>query len=301
MISIAYTTCRKNPRIEWFLESLQSQGGFASDIEIIVVDFFGETRKKILAIQTFIKVVSPMPNVWNGPNRLTRDNHFAASASRNTAICHARGDFLAYVDDLSVLLPGWLDAVREAALGNYCVFGAYKKVMGLVVENGSVVHFQDYHGGDDPRRGIGRKDHAVDVESSMLYGCSFGCPMEAYLETGGFNQAADGMGGEDSLFGICLGKKGWVTKYDLRMGTLESEEDHHKEKPFIRRDKGISPLDKSHAILKMTLQGNGEAANYFPPGGIRAMRQHILAGGEWPTDQNPQNEWYSGELIKDQV
>lgn len=313
MISIAFCTCRRESRIQWFLESLKAQGGFASDIEIIVVDFFGETKKAILEVfgmpepsmplapgenlPAFIKVVAPKPSVWQGPNRLTKDNWFAASNSRNTAICHARGEFLVFCDDLSVLLPGWIDAVREAAQGNYCVYGAYRKCLGLTVENGVVKHFQDYQGGNDPRRAIGRVDRAVSCSSSILYGCSFGCPMEAYLDCNGFNEAADSLGGEDSLFGICLGKKGWPTMYDLRMGTLESEEDHHMEKPFIRRDHGVSPHDASHAILDTVMRGDGISPNYFQPGGIRALRQQILAGGEFPSDKNPQNFWWDGRLI----
>ncbi len=131
-----------------------------------------------------------------------------------------------------------------------------------------------------------------------MYGCSLAGPVEAFLQINGFPEHCDGLGSEDYIAGIVLENNGWKIMYDRRMLTLESEEAHHFDKAFKRSDFGVSPNDKSHAVLNMAYQQK-EFPNYFGEGGIRALRENILAGGEFPIMKIPEHCWFSGTALKD--
>ena len=152
---------RPEPQIQWFLDSIRNEcGGDYTGINLIVIAFHADEPWKSVSVvecdgeKLGDKLISymvyqPKPCVWQGPHRLTKQDWFAASNARNTGLCYARDGWIAYVDDLSVLMPGWLNAVREAMAGNYIVLGAYKKVKNLVVENGVVRSCWEFAGGLD--------------------------------------------------------------------------------------------------------------------------------------------------------
>jgi len=307
MLSICYMTFRRKPNIQWFFDSLDNQtwGNYA-DKQVVVVDYFhGEPGREdeIAALAHCpIRHVPPKPTVWQGPYRLTRNEYFAAANARNTAICHATGDHIAFVDDLSVLGGEWLMAAYEAIEGKYVGMGMYRKVKGLVVEHGLVKGFDEWAGGTDSRVAYSQPDKAVPHPGSLLYGCSLVGPTEAFLSINGYDEACDstGLGSEDYIAGMMLNANGWGTRLDRRMWTYESEEGHVQDRPFLRRDKGTSPNDKSHAILHMVTSGGRTVApNYFPEGGIRAMREHVLGGGGFPAGMIPDRDWYDGQPLSE--
>lgn len=299
-LTIAYTTSRKDCRIEWFLESLGRElKDDHGDVSIVFVDF--QWRDRTLAnFPCPATHATPKPTVWQGPYRLTPRDYFAAANARNTALCFARDGWIAYVDDLSVLMPGWLRCVRDAMAGNYIVFGAYKKVLGLEVKDG-VPSYREFSAGVDSRWHAGR-DHPVPAAGSWLFGCSLAGPVEAFLKVNGWDEDADccGMGGEDYLCGMALERAGYTFKYDRRMLTLESEELHHAEPPLLRViEKMDGQPDASQVLLKMAMKGRCPAPNYFPPGGIRAERERVLRGQPFTMTQIPEHSWYSGKALKD--
>ncbi len=298
-ISIAYVTSRKEPQIKWFFDSLALQAKLRDRIQIIVVgpdDFRLRERKQFQGLfRGFnVRFSEPKPSVWQGPHRLTKEDWFAASNARNTALCLAPDGYLAYVDDLSVLQPGWLDAVKEHAVAGRFGFGAYHKVKHLVVENGMVKSFENY-----------RLDNRWNETQSIITPCSgrwlFGCsvcgPVEAFLTVGGWPEFCDGLGFEDCILGHALENHGFPMVYDKRMMTFESEEHHAIEPAFKRSDFGVSPNDKSHSALHI-----GQQSRYFENyylGGIRKMREEVLAGKPFPIVNNPQHCWYSGKKLSD--
>lgn len=307
-LTIAYMTCRKEPMIQWFAASLAKQYS-DGEPDIVVVDFHKEERGLDLK---HIKHVSPKPCVWQGPQRLTKQDYFAAANARNTAICHARGDWIAFVDDLSVLMPGWINAVREAMDNNYIVCGAFRKVNKLVVENGEVKSFEDHPAGHDSRWDHGDDTKAVPCHPNWLFGCSLAAPVNALLKINGWPEDCDstGIGMEDCMTGMAMGATGHKLKYDRRMFTLESEELHHVDTPMLRMDKnrgkvievepGVKhPDEKGHALVKR-LSGVTRFDNDFGPfPDLAALRQHVLNGGAFPIVNRPTVDFYDNQPLSE--
>lgn len=307
MLTVAYITNRREPNIEWFFDSFRREcRGDFTGIRIVVVDFWRDEdgRKQWMETRApkdpgLVVHVSPKPNVWQGKYRLTKQDYFAASNARNTALCCAFDGYIAYVDDISVLMPGWLSEVRRAESEGVIYFGAYMKVKNLSVADGVVLSREAYGPGVDSRWYHGSDFAPVPAGGGWLYGCSVAAPVESFLNINGWDEDADSLGSEDYIAGIMLERKGYKMFYSRRMLTLESEELHHIEPAFKRMDKGQSPKDKSHAILNMVVGGRNAAPNYFGAGGIRAVRERVLRGEDFPVCQVPQHDWYDGQPISE--
>lgn len=296
-LSLIYQTAREEPKIEWFLDSLKRELGEFRNVKLIIVDFYRNQRSLPITDLPWETVwIEPMPNHYQGPHRLTKEDWFAAANSRNSGLCHASDGHVVFVDDLSVLRPGWFKAVQDMMKSNYIACGSYHKVKELVVENGEVKSYKP--GGLDHRFGYGNDSGPVPCEGGWLYGCSCGGPVEAFLSIGGFpSHLADAISSEDYCAGIVLSNAGWHLKYDRRMMTFESEELHHVGKVMIRRDKGKSPSDKSHALLGK-VRGLREFNNYYE-GGIRKLRLDTLSGKPFPPCRMPDRDWFDNQLIAD--
>lgn len=297
-LTIAYITSRQDPKVEWFYDSLRRQLIPQERLTIIVVDYYAPTTPIILNSVNLphCKVIAtaPKPSVWQGAHRLTKEDWFAASNARNTALCLAMDGYLAYVDDLSVLMPGWLAAVREHMVAGRFAFGAYQKVKNLVVESGKPISFE-VHARDNRIPQVSAP--VTPCSGRWLYGCSVCGPTEHFLQVGGWPEFCDGLGFEDCIMGHALQNLGFQMVYDTRMMTLESEEHHHTGKVFKKSDYGQSPNDKSHAAL-----GIGKQSRYFEnyyEGGIRRMREEVLSGKPFPIARNPQHCWFTSKHLSE--
>lgn len=124
VLTIAYMTNRREPRVDWFFASLARElstaaAGELGNLRCVVVDFWADESGRRAAFAALAPAgvelvhVPPKPTVWQGPHRLTGRDYFAAASARNTALCLAPDGWIAYVDDLSVLMPGWLAACRD--------------------------------------------------------------------------------------------------------------------------------------------------------------------------------------------
>lgn len=306
-ITIAYVTSRKNPQFHWFADSLRRE--LCDDIKrirlVVVSAGLWETNdrdyftSKLNGFEDVI-ITTPKPNVWQGPNRLTKENWFAASNARNTALCHSRDGYLVYADDLSVLMPGWYDSVKQAVRYGYVALGAYQKVKRLEVDNGIVKSYESFPEGEDQRLKY-VTENLSKCSGSWFYGCSLAGPVDLFLAVNGWPEdLCDGHGFEDCCMGLVMGNAGADFRFDRRMMTLESEEGHHSE-AFRRSDyhyKGDTlidegnggPDDKSHRCIEYANKGT-VFKNHFD---IRELRQRILNGGTFPVDNLPEKEWYTG-------
>lgn len=302
--TIAYMTCRKVPLVEWFLQSLARQ---CSDVtqKIIIVDFYADEpgrREKFASFNTGgfqVKHVTPMPSVWQGKHKLTKLEFFDAAVSRNTAICLCEDDRIAFIDDLTVLSPEWYQCAKEACNRAGYTFGSYRKVLNLRVHDGMITGFSDNPNGHDARRSrVKHIDRPISCHPDWLYGCSLVAPIESILQAGGWPQTLTaGMGYEDGCFARIVRNRRDPTTFDGRMLTYESEEHHHLPgERFLRIDPcKCNPCttprdDKSHAMLRAV-----ETATVIDNGyDIRALREHVLSGGEFPIPTGPTHEWFTG-------
>ena len=285
--------------IQWWIDSLHREtGGDYTGIRVLVIDkFFGTPGRHPIIPREMSHVFEhhPVkPSVWQGPHRLTKEDWWDVPGARNTALCYAPDGWIVFCDDLSVLMPGFLARVREAAAANNIVCGSYRKVKKLIVNNGAVVSFEDFPGGFDGRRTHARGTGVTPCRGQWMYGCCLAAPVEAFLSINGYDERCCGLSFEDCITGIHLEKKGWKFVFDPLMQTYESEEHHHAESSAKRSDYGKSPLDKSHAILDLANTGDGWCPNDFCGKTLRELRDEILVGASFPIPTKPDREWFTG-------
>lgn len=287
-LTIAYITARKQPHIEWFFDSLQNQtdkefGG----IPVVVVDSYqGELRN---LNSELVKHVRPKPNVWQGENRLTKQDWWAVSNARNTALCLCNTDWIVWVDDRCVLMTGWLDAVRAAMKGEYAVCGNYEKRHSMTVENGVIQNGGIITGKD------ARESHGLHNCYGQFWGGTYATPTEWALNINGWEELVDGLGAEDYIFGFMLCNAGYMTKYDPALKIVEDRTPGESGPDMKKTDKGVSPKDKSHAALDKF----GGLKRAIHPWDIRQIRESVLKGEPFPgIEAFPKEDWYDGQPIE---
>ena len=302
-ITVCYMTNRRGCHAEWFFDSLARQEVSSPvSLKVVVIDFYAAERTPAEKARAQVWV-APKPTVWQGAHRLTTQDYFAASNARNTALCHAEDGLVAFVDDLSVLLPGWLEQAVSARRG-HVVLGRYSKVKDLRVEAGEVVSFTPFEAGEDSRwkttQKIGNADKRFEVDGGWAFGCSLCGHVDDFLSINGYDEDCDSMGSEDYIAGIMLEKQGVTLWYEPRMRTYESEEDHYLEVPFKRiiKHRGkFKDKDSSHAILNMVRVGKRHRApNYCD---LRALRARTLAGEPFPVTGIPEHDWRDGQPLRE--
>lgn len=288
-LSIGMITARKEPKLEWFLDSLNLQTKPSDEIEVIVVDLFCESA---VNIREGVSRHPVKPSVWQGPHRLTRENWWAISSARNTFTCLAKHDFVAFTDDRCVLATTWLQSVRDAMEGNYAVAGSYEKRSGMKVENGKIIEPGEIIGVDfrNPQRQnlLPRKTYG-----SEWYGCTSALPLEWVMEQNGHSEDCDGLGLEDVVFGNMLMLNNHVTMYDSRMKIIEDRTPEFCQNMPKRTDKDASPNDKSHALL-VRLGGKKFCDNQL---NLRSERERVLRGEPWTPSTGPTHDWYDGQPL----
>jgi hypothetical protein len=336
-LTIAWMTSRKDACFDWFCDSLHREcAGEYSGIQVMAIDYWAapwfdrstasliaqadvdslhahEDRRSYIvnclrAPMERFSWAAPKPCPWQGRYRQTREDWFAAANARNTALALCKTDWICYVDDLSCLVPGWLEAVYNSMrLDDTVTCGAYRKVRDLTVVNGEIVKFSpnlvdDGKGGKcdaglDNRMKNARNDDPIAAQGNWMFGCSVVAPVKAFLSVNGWDERCDGMGSEDYCTGIAMQKRGWKFRYVPKMLTYESEERHHTEPSFKRSDYGTSPDDKSHAMLRLAQNGNGWIPNNFGIGDLARLRNRTAEGQPFPSPPRNAPEWYTGKLL----
>lgn len=297
-LTFTYITSREEPRFEWWFDSLRAQARHEDGIKIIVVDLRMEEPGRRETVKKLGKGfplwhVEPMPNVWQGKHRITKCDWWSIATAKNTGICLCTTDFIVFCDDRSALGDRYLEAVREAQKARYVVAGAYRKVANLVVENGKIKDFTNLADGVDHRCAKGHPDRAVKCKGSSVFGCTQGLPLEWALAVNGFDETCNGVGLEDTMFGSMLENSGYPRYFDMRMMLWEDRTNGQLGKAPVRKDKGVSPNDKSHALLYRLIHQKRATHNRD----LASIRSDILKGGPWPIPKTPEVDWYDNELL----
>jgi glycosyltransferase involved in cell wall biosynthesis len=256
-LTIAYFTCRKDPKVEWFFRSLNRElGGDWEGVNIMIVDYWfqyneQERQEYYQGIHTKytnnVIILSPKPCPIQGKYKVTSNEYFAASNARNTAFINCKTDYIVCIDDLTVIKEGWLDIVLWGQLNNHVILGSYAKVKNLQCnEDGTYTYDEDsLTQGLDSRytNPYITNPTATQVGGSWLFGCSFGLPLSLALHVDGFDEACDGQGAEDYDFGIRLGRVTRNIFYSKQMFTYEDDDLHFApgNQKFIRDSKILTP------------------------------------------------------------
>lgn len=295
-ITLVYHTSRTSPRLKWFFDSLNLQAKADDPIKVIIVDLYAHDQERVTNHKKIagreIVVTEPKPTVWQGKYRLTKQDWWAASNSRNTGICLCQTEWIAFLDDRSVLLPGWLDCIKLAQEHGYAVCGSYEKVHHLIVEEGTVVSFEETDGKDSRK---GDSAGAVKAPGNWWFGCTNALPLEWALQINGWDETCDGVSMEDVIFGLHLQNNGFPIYYDRRMKILEDRTPGQLSTPMRREDKGKSPEDKSHRMLAM-LQGLKKSMHQWD---LRWVRDTVLKGEPFPVPVGPMADWFDGQLLSE--
>lgn len=307
-LAIVMITARREPHYDWLFDSLALQSGNDIVEQVILVDYYAQVcddqteemvQDRIHSARACAKqfddittVVPPKPNVWGGPHRFTKEPWWHISESRNSGICLCRSEFISFLDDRCVLMPGYLPGIRAAMKGNYAAAGAYEKRFGMQVENGVITHGGEVTG-RDPRNPKGNLRKPVPTYGGCWCGCNMALPLEWCLEIGGFSELCSGLGLEDVVFGNMLALNNHITKFDPLMAIVEDRTRDPGENMPKRTDKNVSPNDKSHALLDK-ISGSKHANNLYD---IRAVRESVLAGNPFPIPTEPKVDWYDSEPL----
>ncbi len=297
-LTIAYITARKRPMLEWLYDGILSSKNSEDSIDLIVVDFHGRMMGELLSpdcnwalarqiSSPFHRVITspPKPTIWQGKHRLTSQDYWAASNARNTALCLCDTDYIAFVDDRCKLEPSWYQAVRYGYMSRGAVLaGPYDKT-------------EDTHISYDHRRKL-KPQGLTNCGGGWLFGGNFALPLEWALNVNGFEEGCDSVGGEDYIFGQMLCNYGYRIDFYPNMGiqqdrTSPDGNDH----PFPRKDKGISPKDKSHAM--MTRWGKAKHTEFTQD--LRDIRRSLKLGNPFPEPMKnyEYKDWYDGQPIKE--
>jgi len=232
-VSIVYVTHRRAPRFDWFVDSLSRQILPGDELEVIFVDAHcsptrRRTIERLVGDRFGWRHVAPKPSPYAGPYRRTRRELFAASNARNTGIVYARHKYVAFVDDCSLLMPGWLQEVRRAARLRYVVTGAYQKHHRMEVREGVLVASEARPEGVDARWNMGEESPLVPVSGQHFYTMTCGVPRRVLVALNGFDELCDGFAGEDYHLGLRLEWFDMPIYYSRAMLAIESEELHRQ-------------------------------------------------------------------------
>lgn len=307
-LTIASPTARTEPHLDWLIDSLLPQV-FADDrIEVIQVKHGAEPEIAQFSAPSGatinVRIVPPKPTVWSGPHKITKDEWWSKSNDLNSAICLARGEWFATVDDRAVLLPGWLDAIRQAMAGDYAVAGSYSKRHGLIVQNGVIIDRGQLDGtdprspnGDDHRRGLG----LVNAPGNWWFGCTNALQLEWCLQVNGYSELHDSLRAEDTHFGIMLQNNNYPIRYDAQMEVVQDRTPGQcgpDLKSTSKEKHSNDRADKGHAAIRRFAKAKFSEHHW----NIREVRASVQRGEPFPHHGGqPDKDWFDGQKIADFV
>lgn len=298
-LTICYVTARHEPKLEWFLDSLDRETGKDySNTKIIVVDTLLWSRKDITLYNgdKNLIMVEPKPTIWQGKHRITKEDWWAKCNAMNTGIALCDTEWIAFVDDRSVLSHGWLQCVQDSMIHGYAVCGSYEKRANLKVENGEVLDGGELLGLDI------RTQRGFPHRTADWYGGSGALPLEWCLRVNGFPEdITDGLGFEDIAFGILLRNNHLEMRYDSRMRIIEDRTPTEIGGALKRASKPSPNDDKYQAKDYRILSIMGASTTSGNSYDLTDLRQRVLRGEPFPPPTASHKDWFDGEEISQMI
>lgn len=322
-LTVIYTTARREPKVEWFFDSLSRQIAADSIINIILVDTYADDVERqndicakfnaafslerldelilseiregnLLANGCQIKLhhVAPKPTIWQGKHRITKTDWWAKASALNTGLILCETEWVSFADDRSVLSLNWLERINLAMEEPmYAVCGAYEKRANLEVENGEVI------GGEV--LGIDTRTPGL-YDFQSWYGGHGALPLEWCLMVNGFAELTDSLGSEDSMFGVTLRNNNLPIKYDSEMRIIEDRTPGKIDGALKRADKNphLGQQAKSWEIVRR-FKGQKTSMNEYD---LRNLRDRVLLNNESLDSLPPigsRFDFYDGQYIGD--
>ena len=196
-LTIAICTHARTEKLARLLESLRSLKGtwLPNQLEIVVVDNAppdSRTRDHVHRI-----LAENKPPV-GASLRYICEPRIGLDFARNRALCEARGEWIAFLDDDVVVEPHWITGLDEAWLENPDAVAVTGLVLPLVLETESQILFERYGGF---RRGCDKiRFHGPTRPGNPLYPCGAGIfgaganmafEVDTLRSLGGFDNALD--------------------------------------------------------------------------------------------------------------
>jgi hypothetical protein len=292
-LTICYVTARYNPKIQWFLDSLDRETGKDySNTKVIVVSshYIGMVPRT-----EYLSVILPKPTIWQGEHRITKEDWWAKCNALNTGIALCDTEWISFVDDRSVLSHGWLQCIQDSMIHGYAVCGSYEKRANMEVRNGEVVDAGELLGQDI------RTQRGFPHPTADWYGGSGALPLEWCLRVNGFPEKyCDGLGFEDIQFGILLRNNHLEMRYDSRMRLIQDRTPSEIGGALKRASKP-SPdpnnkyLAKDYRILEIMGASTTSGNSYD----ISELREKVLRGEPFPPPTESYYDWFDNEYIGD--
>ncbi len=209
-------TARKNPRYREMCNSIVTAVKAASlatltvNFECVFVDEqmwysprerFQEVEE-IVAGRFYYQLIAPKPSRWRGPHRLTNNDYWDKANASNTGICVAENEYLAFIDDSTIVDRNWFVTLLQAMQMGVPMAGGYKylKPGAKIDENGQILHGEV--DSDDYR--LRKYSYAQPcTEPGEMFGGNMGLPAELAYRCEGYDEIMSGSGGlEDSEFSV---------------------------------------------------------------------------------------------------
>ena len=294
-LTIVYVTARKEPKIKWFFDSLDRETGRDySNTKILIIDTYSD--EYVETISKTLRRKKPKPTIWQGEHRITKEDWWAKCNSMNTGICLCDTEYIAFVDDRSVLSHGWLHCIQDAMIGSYAVCGSYEKHANMKVENGEIVDEGEFLGADV------RRKFGTSVRTTDWYGGSCALPLEWCLRVNGYPEdICDGLGFEDIAFGFLLRNNHLDMRYDSRMRIIEDRTPGESYEGALKRASKPSPdpnnirLAKDYRILEI-MGASTASGNSFD---IGKLREQVLRGEPFPPPTASHLDWFDQQPISE--
>jgi len=290
--TIVFTTGRREPRLDWLIDAVDAQSIPGDDLQLVVIDAAGRRPSEIgfrsASAISDLTCSPPKPTIWQGPQRVTDRDWWAASSARNTGIVLASRDYVMFVDDRMKLGDQCLARVRAgASVRDSVLCGSY-----------------DYL--DDPRvvvdhRRVRCPGGRRDCGGGWLYSGLFSLPLAWLLEVNGFEEGCDGVGMEDVILGHMLSRRGRRLDFDALMrGVKERLQlgDHHHRMWTCDKNQGRADSKTRAALVRFGCRRRTELTP-----DLRAIRSSLARGGSLPdVDASVEHrDWYDGQLIREMV